>query len=69
MREMRWRDRGLVVHAMSMVATSGPGCPIGTHCQPVWGAHRATTTFKHPKYCPLPVSCVFCLGYIPTLPR
>jgi hypothetical protein len=68
MREMRWRDRSGVVHEMHMTA-SGRGYLNSVWCEAICGAHRATAAFKHPKYSPLPVSCVYCLGYVSPYPR
>lgn len=69
MREMRWRDRSRTVHAMSMSVDMGRGYSGSVWCITVCGMHNATITFKHPKYCPRPVNCLACIGYIPTLPR
>jgi len=64
-REMRWRDRSGVVHAMTMSAVE----KRGMRCLTVCGAHNGYAQFRHPKYSPLPVNCIGCLGYESPYPR
>lgn len=66
-RELRWRDRSGVVHAMTMSVIKDRGG--GIYCITLCGAHNGHMLFRHPKYSPLPVNCIGCLGYESPYPR
>ncbi len=66
--ESRWRDGSGVVHRMSNTVYKGSG-RARTGWQPICGAHRNAVAFCHRKRCPLPVSCIGCIGYESPYPR